>query len=62
LPLRLPLPTREAAADRAATAPVAQELLERYNPTHGMTVQERTHLTARRVGLDLPTEAKPMPE
>jgi ATP synthase assembly factor FMC1 len=39
-----------------------QDLLERYNPTHGMTVQERTKATARRVGLDIPKEGKPMGE
>lgn len=39
-----------------------QDLLERYNPTHGMTVQERTRATARRVGLDVPKEGKPMGE
>ena len=36
-----------------------QELLERYNPLHDMTQEERVHATARRVGLDTPLEAKP---
>ena len=31
-----------------------QELLQRYNPTTGMTEGERIRLTARRVGLDVP--------
>ena len=31
-----------------------QELLQRYNPTHDMTEEERVRLTARRVGLDVP--------
>ncbi|CDZ98244.1 hypothetical protein [Phaffia rhodozyma] len=30
------------------------ELVERYNPTHGMSTQDRTKATARRVGLDMP--------
>lgn len=30
------------------------ELLQRYNPTVGMTEEERVRLTARRVGLDVP--------
>ncbi|KAJ1028236.1 hypothetical protein NDA13_003680 [Ustilago tritici] len=30
------------------------ELLQRYNPTTGMTEEERIRLTARRVGLDVP--------
>lgn len=36
-----------------------QELLERYNPVHGMSQEERTVATARRVGLDMPIEKKP---
>lgn len=31
-----------------------QELLQRYNPTVGMSEEERVRLTARRVGLDVP--------
>ncbi|KAK3316045.1 putative ras guanyl-nucleotide exchange factor RasGEF [Apodospora peruviana] len=31
-------------------------LLERYNPGMGMDEEERTRLTARRVGMDLPKE------
>ncbi|PWN47492.1 hypothetical protein IE53DRAFT_390365 [Violaceomyces palustris] len=38
---------------------VHAELLERYNPTHGMTEQERVRATARRVGLDVPKEHTP---
>ncbi|KAH8113439.1 hypothetical protein DFH11DRAFT_1727909 [Phellopilus nigrolimitatus] len=36
-----------------------KELLDRYNPMHDMTPQERTRATARRVGLDMPIEGKP---
>ena len=35
-----------------------QELLDRYNPLHDMTQEERVAATARRVGLDTPIEAK----
>lgn len=31
-----------------------QTLLERYNPLHDMSVEERVKATARRVGLDMP--------
>ena len=31
-----------------------QELLERYNPLHDLTAEERIKATARRVGLDMP--------
>ena len=31
-------------------------LLERYNPGMNMTEEERTRLTARKVGLELPEE------
>ncbi|KAK8069839.1 hypothetical protein PG994_006455 [Apiospora phragmitis] len=31
-------------------------LIERYNPGMGMDEEERTRLTARRVGMDLPVE------
>lgn len=31
------------------------ELLERYNPGMGMDEEERVRLTARRVGLDVPS-------
>ncbi|KAK7931547.1 hypothetical protein PG985_002259 [Apiospora marii] len=31
-------------------------LIERYNPGMGMDEEERTRLTARRVGMDLPIE------
>ncbi|WVQ96352.1 hypothetical protein IAU59_003457 [Kwoniella sp. CBS 9459] len=34
------------------------ELLERYNPIHGMSEEERIRATARRVGLDTPIEFK----
>ncbi|BEI86666.1 hypothetical protein CcaverHIS002_0700120 [Cutaneotrichosporon cavernicola] len=34
------------------------ELLKRYNPTHGMTQEERVKATARRVGLNSPVEYK----
>jgi len=33
-------------------------LLERYNPGMNMNEEERTRLTARRVGMDLPEEFK----
>ncbi|KAH9951815.1 hypothetical protein B0H21DRAFT_818240 [Amylocystis lapponica] len=29
-------------------------LLERYNPLHDLTAEQRIHATARRVGLDMP--------
>lgn len=35
---------------------VHKELLERYNPLHDLTSQERIKATARRVGLDMPVE------
>ncbi|SPO25231.1 related to FMC1 - mitochondrial matrix protein, required for assembly of F1F0 ATP synthase [Ustilago trichophora] len=35
------------------------ELLQRYNPTTGMTEEERVRLTARRVGLDVPLTHDP---
>ncbi|KAH8106252.1 hypothetical protein BXZ70DRAFT_918855 [Cristinia sonorae] len=31
-------------------------LLERYNPLHDLTAEERIRATARRVGLDMPVE------
>lgn len=31
-------------------------LLERYNPGANMEEEERVHLTARRVGMELPVE------
>ncbi|KLT40402.1 hypothetical protein CC85DRAFT_287504 [Cutaneotrichosporon oleaginosum] len=34
------------------------ELLKRYNPTHSMSQEERVKATARRVGLDAPSEYK----
>ncbi|WWC93133.1 uncharacterized protein L201_008100 [Kwoniella dendrophila CBS 6074] len=34
------------------------ELLQRYNPIHGMSEEERIKATARRVGLDTPIEFK----
>lgn len=34
------------------------ELLERYNPGEEMDEQERVRLTARRVGMDLPSTGK----
>ncbi|OCF33391.1 hypothetical protein I317_07000 [Kwoniella heveanensis CBS 569] len=34
------------------------ELLQRYNPIHGMSEEERIKATARRVGLDTPVEFK----
>ncbi|KAF1977599.1 hypothetical protein BU23DRAFT_550881 [Bimuria novae-zelandiae CBS 107.79] len=33
-------------------------LIERYNPGMGMSEEERVRLSARRVGVDLPTEFK----
>ena len=33
-----------------------QTLLERYNPLHDMTTEERVKATARRVGLDMPVK------
>ncbi|KAI9631696.1 uncharacterized protein MKK02DRAFT_30705 [Dioszegia hungarica] len=35
------------------------DLLKRYNPLHDMSDDERIRATARRVGLDAPTEYKP---
>ncbi|CAD6945326.1 unnamed protein product [Tilletia controversa] len=35
------------------------DLLVRYNPTHGMSEQERVRATARMVGLDVPVEYDP---
>lgn len=32
------------------------QLLERYNPSFGMDEEERVRLSARRVGMDLPSE------
>ena len=32
----------------------SQELLERYNPLHGLSTEERVKKTANRVGLDMP--------
>ncbi|KAK7695656.1 hypothetical protein QCA50_000292 [Cerrena zonata] len=34
-----------------------KELLDRYNPLHDLTVEERIKATARRVGLDMPVSA-----
>ncbi|KAF8592534.1 hypothetical protein K439DRAFT_1400434 [Ramaria rubella] len=34
-------------------------LLERYSPLHDLSEEERIRATARRVGLDTPTEYKP---
>ncbi|CAL1702302.1 unnamed protein product [Somion occarium] len=36
---------------------IHKELLERYNPLHDLTVEERIKATARRVGLDMPVKA-----
>ncbi|EMD41030.1 hypothetical protein CERSUDRAFT_131508 [Gelatoporia subvermispora B] len=33
---------------------VYKELLDRYNPLHDLTTEERIKATARRVGLDMP--------
>ena len=33
-----------------------QVLLERYNPLHDMSTEERVKATARRVGLDMPVK------
>lgn len=33
---------------------IVQALVERYNPTTGMTQEERNNLTVRRVGLEMP--------
>ncbi|TKY87677.1 hypothetical protein EX895_003258 [Sporisorium graminicola] len=38
------------------------ELLQRYNPTVGMSEEERVRLTARRVGLDVPITHDPTAE
>ncbi|ETS60707.1 hypothetical protein PaG_04610 [Moesziomyces aphidis] len=38
------------------------ELLQRYNPTSGLTEEERVRLTARRVGLDVPITHNPSAE
>lgn len=32
----------------------SQALVERYNPTTGMTQEERNNLTVKRVGLEMP--------
>lgn len=36
-----------------------QELVDRYNPTHDMTQDERVKATANRVGLNTPLEYDP---
>ncbi|KIP12872.1 hypothetical protein PHLGIDRAFT_113459 [Phlebiopsis gigantea 11061_1 CR5-6] len=33
-------------------------LVDRYNPLHDLTAEERIKATARRVGLDMPIESK----
>ncbi|KAM5535690.1 hypothetical protein V8D89_010677 [Ganoderma adspersum] len=33
---------------------IHKELLERYNPLHGLSTEERVKKTANRVGLDMP--------
>ncbi|KAK4048233.1 hypothetical protein OIV83_004938 [Microbotryomycetes sp. JL201] len=38
-----------------------KELVERYNPTHGMTDDERARRSANMVGLQFPDEAKRTP-
>ncbi|TDL29332.1 hypothetical protein BD410DRAFT_779718 [Rickenella mellea] len=38
---------------------IHKDLLERYNPTHDMSTEERVKATARRVGLDMPVTGKP---
>jgi len=35
-----------------------QALLERYNPLHDLSTQDRVKATARRVGLDMPVEGR----
>ncbi|KAI0092831.1 hypothetical protein BDY19DRAFT_903575 [Irpex rosettiformis] len=35
-----------------------KELLERYNPLHDLTPEERIKATARRVGLDVPVNSE----
>ncbi|KZS98069.1 hypothetical protein SISNIDRAFT_547077 [Sistotremastrum niveocremeum HHB9708] len=37
-------------------------LLERYNPLHDLTTEERIKATARRVGLDMPEDVDPNPK
>ncbi|EJT47070.1 hypothetical protein A1Q1_04190 [Trichosporon asahii var. asahii CBS 2479] len=46
------------ARDFLRSARIHAELLQRYNPTLGMSEEERIHATARRVGLDTPIEYK----
>ncbi|KAI5120931.1 hypothetical protein M0805_002911 [Coniferiporia weirii] len=38
---------------------IHKELVDRYNPLHDLSPQERIRATARRVGLDMPIEGKP---
>lgn len=56
------LQSRLQEADQLAQYARAQrsyvELVERYNPGMTLDEEERIRLTARRVGLDLPIEAK----
>lgn len=46
-------------SDDGGTELICQDLLKRYNPLHDMSDDERIRATARRVGLDAPTEYKP---
>ena len=34
----------------------SKELLDRYNPLHDLSTEQRVKATARRVGLDIPVE------
>jgi ATP synthase assembly factor FMC1, mitochondrial len=36
---------------------IYQALLDRYNPLHDLTAEERIRATARRVGLDMPVSS-----
>lgn len=51
-----------ARADSTSAPWRTQELLQRYNPTTGLTEEERVRLTARRVGLDVPITHNPSAE
>ncbi|TXT06149.1 hypothetical protein VHUM_03622 [Vanrija humicola] len=46
------------ARDFLRSSRIYDELVKRYNPTHGMSQDERVHASARRVGLDTPLEFK----
>ncbi|KAL1409456.1 hypothetical protein Q8F55_003439 [Vanrija albida] len=50
--------TLTEARDFLRSSRIYDELIKRYNPTHGMSQDERVHASARRVGLDTPLEFK----